>query len=61
MPTSESNNLSTVRITIDGVMNTYGLKLPESLEEYNAMVTVLAQTIMDTSRAPLKNNQRIIQ
>lgn len=48
-------------MTIDGMMNTYGLKRPTSREEYDAMVKVLAQTIMDNSRAPLKNNQRIIQ
>ena len=64
MPTKdqeeEANNISTVRITIDGIMNTFGLKLPTSREEYDTMVLVLAQTIMDTSRAPLKINQRIV-
>jgi hypothetical protein len=60
-PTSEPNNLYTVKITFEGLMNTYGLMPPTSREEYNAMVKVLEQTIMDTARAPLKNNQRIIQ
>ncbi|KAL7428018.1 hypothetical protein ACHAXM_001101 [Skeletonema potamos] len=61
MPTCEHNNLFTVKFTFDGLMNTYGIKPPTSRDEYNAMVTVLGQTIMDTARAPLKNNQRIIQ
>lgn len=60
MPT-ESTLGQTVRITIDGIMNTYGIMFPTSRSEYDAMVTVLEQTIMDTARAPLRNNQRVAQ
>ena len=60
MPT-ESTLGQTIKITIEGLMNTYGIMLPLSHEEYNHMVTVLEQTIMDTARAPLGNNQKVSQ
>ena len=51
----------TVRITIQGLMNTYGIEFPTSREEYDALVQVLQRTIYETARASLYMNQKVTE
>lgn len=54
------NERKTVRITIQGLMNSYGIAFPTSRDEYDALVRTLQQTIYDTARASLYINQKVI-
>eukprot|EP00984_Skeletonema_dohrnii_P006241 scaffold2241_cov126-Skeletonema_dohrnii-CCMP3373.AAC.4 len=51
----------TVRISIPGLMNSYGIAFPSSREEYDALVRTLQQTIYQTAKAPLDNNQKVTE
>ena len=42
-------------------MNSYGIVLPTSREEYNALVETLEQTIFDTARASLYIYQKVVE
>jgi len=50
-----------VEITIQGLLNTYGLNFPMSSEGYDAMVTVFDKTIYDSASLSLDDNQMVIQ
>jgi len=51
----------TVRISIPSLMNSYGIAFPTSREEYDALVRTLQQTIYQTAKAPLNNNQKVTE
>jgi hypothetical protein len=50
-----------VQITIQGLLNTYGLGFPMSSEEYNDMVAVFEKTFYDSASASLGDDQKVSQ
>ena len=56
----QTNN-ERLRITIPGLMNSYGIMFPQSREAYEALKRTLQQTIFDTARASLYINQKVTQ
>jgi len=60
-PTPSLVTRESVRITIPGLMNSYGILFPSSRAEYDAMVRVLQLTLYDTARASLYNNQKVTE
>ena len=61
MPTEGEAEGGGIQITIQGLLNTYGLGFPLSSEGYEDMVTVFDQTIYDSASASLSDNQMVIQ
>ncbi len=61
MPTKDQEEeVKGVRITVQGLLNTYGLGFPFSSEQYDAMVTVFAQTIYESASVSLADNQMLM-
>ena len=50
-----------VQITIQGLLNTYGLMFPLSSEGYDRMVAVFEKTIYESASASLSDNQMVTQ
>lgn len=50
-----------VQITIQGLLNTYGLMFPLSSEGYDRMVVVFEKTIYESASATLGDNQMVTQ
>jgi len=62
MPTKEPEvEGEGIQITVQGLLNTYGLGFPLSSEGYDAMVNVFDLTIHESSSTSLADNQIVIQ